>query len=209
MSLPQRNSRFFTSTQGKIVTLLRRVSRTVEELAQALDLTDNAVRAHLAALERDGLIQQHGKRRSSSKPASLYDLTPAAEELFSKAYVPVLRRLLEELRERVPAEEVEEILRSTSHRLAAIWPPPAGEMHARMERAVDAFNELGGLAEAEQRDGTYVIRGYSCPLAAVVPGHPEICRLAASLLAELVGMPVQEQCNRDNKASCCFVVHTA
>lgn len=209
MSLPQRNSRFFTSTQGKIVTLLRRVSRTVEELAQALDLTDNAVRAHLAALERDGLIQQHGKRRSSSKPAFLYDLTPAAEEFFSKAYVPVLRQLLEELSERMPAEEVEEILHSTSHRLAAMWPPPAGEAHARMGRAVDAFNELGGLAELEQRDGTYVIQGYSCPLAAVVPGHPEICRLAASLLTELVGMPVQEQCNRDNKASCCFVVHTA
>jgi predicted ArsR family transcriptional regulator len=209
MSLPQRNSRFFMSTQGKIVTLLRRASRTVEELAQELDLTDNAVRAHLAALERDGLIQQHGKRRSSSKPASLYGLTPAAEELFSKAYIPVLRQLLEELSEHLPAEEVEEILHSTSHRLAAMWPPPAGEVHARMERAIDALNELGGLAELEQRDGTYVIRGYGCPLAAVVSGHPAICRLAASLLTDLVGTSVQEQCNRDTKASCCFVVHTA
>src|SRR6266487_4983351 len=93
MRLSHRNQRFFASTRGRIVTLLRRSSHTVEELAQALDLTDNAVRAHLATLERDGLVHQHGKRRSSSKPASVYDLTPAAEELFSKAYGPVLRQL--------------------------------------------------------------------------------------------------------------------
>ena len=56
--MSQRNLRFFTSTRGKIITLLRRASRTVDELAQALDLTDNAVRAQLAALERDGLVQR-------------------------------------------------------------------------------------------------------------------------------------------------------
>jgi len=68
----QRNSRFFVSTRGKIATLLRRASRTVEELIQALDITGNAVRAQLAVLERDGLVQQSGTRRSSSKRASVY-----------------------------------------------------------------------------------------------------------------------------------------
>jgi predicted ArsR family transcriptional regulator len=208
MSPLQRNSRFFASTRDKILTLLRRASRTVEELAEALDLTDNAVRAHLMALERDGLVQQSGRRRSSSKPASVYDLTPAAEELFSKAYSPVLRQLLQELNERMPSEEVEEILRSTGRHLAAQWPIPRGELRARLEAAVSVLNALGGLAELERHKGTYVIQGYSCPLAALVPGHPEICRLAASLLTELVGMPVQEQCDRDEKVGCCFVVLT-
>ncbi len=209
MSPLQRNSRFLASTRGKILTLLRRASQTVEELAQALELTDNAVRAHLLVLERDGLVQQSGRRRSSSKPASVYNLTPTAEELFSKAYGPILRQLLAELNERLTAEEVEALLRSTGRHLAATWPLPSGEVHTRLERAVDALNELGGLAELERRDGIYVIQGYSCPLATVVPGHPEVCRLAASLLTELVGMPVQERCDRGEKASCCFVVSTA
>ena len=47
------NRWFFASTRGQIVTLLRRSSRTVDELTQALDLTHTAVRAHLASLERD------------------------------------------------------------------------------------------------------------------------------------------------------------
>ncbi len=208
MSFLQRNPRFFASTRGKIVTLLRRTSRTVEELAQALDLTDNAVRAHLATLERDGLVHQHGRRLSSSKPASVYELTEASEELFSKAYGPVLRQLLDELNERMTAEEVEALLRSTGRRLAATWPLPRGELHARLKAAVSVLDALGGLAELEQQNGTYVIRGYSCPLAAVVPGHPKVCRLAESLLTELVGMPVQEQCDRNEKVSCRFVVPT-
>lgn len=208
MSHLQRNLRFFASTRGKIVTLLRRASRTVEELAKTLDLTDNAVRAQLATLERDGLVQQHGRRRSSSKPASVYDLTPAAEELFSKAYSPVLRQLLEELNERMSAEEVEEILRSTGRRLVAQWPIPRGELHTRLEAAISVLDALGGLAELERRNGTYIIQGYSCPLAAVVPDHPEVCRLVESLLTELVGVPVQEQCDRNEKVSCRFVVPT-
>jgi len=192
--MSQTTPRLFASTRGKIVTLFRGASRTVEELAEALDLTDNAVRAQLAALERDGWVQQSGKRRSSSKPASLYTLTPAAEELFPKAYGPVLRQLLEELTQRLTVEDVEEILRSTGRRLAVQWSLPRGELHARVEAAVFVLNALGGQAELERRNGTYSIRGYSCPLAAAVPGHPEVCRLAETLLTSLVDAPVQERC---------------
>lgn len=204
--MSQRNPRFFASTRGKIVTLLRRASRTVEELAQELHLTDNAVRSQIATLERDGLVQQSGWRRSSSKPATIYDLTPAAEELFSKAYGPVLRQLLQELNERMEASEVEALLRATGRRLAAQWPLPRGELHARVEAAVSVLNGLGGLTELQRRDGTYIIQGYGCPLAAAVPGHPEVCRLVETLLTDLVGMPVHEQCERIETPHCYFVV---
>ncbi|MFL5701844.1 MAG: helix-turn-helix transcriptional regulator, partial [Ktedonobacteraceae bacterium] len=99
MPLLNWNQRFFESTRGRIITLLRRSSRTVEELAQALDLTDNAVRAHLATLERDGLVRQQGTRRGTGKPAFVYELTPETEQLFPKAYGSVLRELLHVLKE--------------------------------------------------------------------------------------------------------------
>src|SRR5436189_4171855 len=90
MPLANWNQSFLESTRGRIVTLLRRNNRTVEELAQELALTDNAVRAHLATLERDGIVQQRGARRGSGKPSYIYELTPEAEYLFPKAYGPVL-----------------------------------------------------------------------------------------------------------------------
>src|SRR4051795_11570127 len=86
--------RFLTSTRGRIVTLLRRGPRTVNELAEALGLTDNAVRAHLATLERDELVEQAGCRPGSRKPNVVYHLTAGAGQLFPKPYGPVLRELL-------------------------------------------------------------------------------------------------------------------
>jgi predicted ArsR family transcriptional regulator len=206
MQLSHGNQRFFASTRGRIVTLLRRSSHTVEELAQALDLTDNAVRAHLATLERDGVVQQSGARRGGSKPAYVYSLTPEAEYLFPKAYDQIFHQVLEVLSERMPSDEVETLLREVGRRVAARWNVPPGDLRARLEAAVSVLNELGGLAELEQCDGHYCIQGYSCPLAAAVPGHPEVCRLTETLLTELVDAPVQERCEYGETLRCHFIV---
>jgi len=205
MLLSSRNQRFFTSTRGQIITLLRRASRTADELAQALELTDNAVRTHLAALERDGVVQLRGLRRGGGKPAYVYALTLEGEQLFPKAYDPVLQHLLEVFSERISADEVETLLREVGRRMAGRWNIPSGELRMRLEAAVEVINELGGMAELEEVDGHSCIRGYSCPLAGVA-GHPSVCRLVETLLSELVGVPVQEQCDDDGVPRCCFTV---
>ena len=200
------NRWFFASTRGQIIALLRRSSRTVDELTQALDLTHTAVRAHLAALERDGLVQQHSERRGSGKPSSVYDLTPAAEYLFPKAYGQLLYQLLDVLQGRMTTEEVETLLREVGRRMATEWKLPPGNLRIRLEAAVEVLNELGGLMERETEGETLCIRGYRCPFAAVVREHPEVCDLAETLLSELVGVPVQEHCERTGPVPCRFVV---
>ena len=206
------NRQFFSSTRGQIITLLRRSSHTVEELAQELALTHTAVRAHLATLERDGLIQHHNERRGSGKPSAVYDLAPEADYLFPRVYSQLMYQLLEVLRERMTPDEVEMLLREVGRRMAAQWKIPRGKLRVRLEAAVEVLNELGGLMEREtagETGETLCIRGYRCPFAAVVPEHPEVCQLAETLLTELVGAPVQEQCDRNRKVSCRFVVPTA
>jgi predicted ArsR family transcriptional regulator len=204
--------RFVESTRGQIVTLLRRSNRTVEDLARALDLTDNGVRAHLAVLERDGIVRQRGSVRRSSgggKPAYVYELTQEGEDLFPKAYEPTLRRLLDILSDQLGPEESEALLRSVGRRLADEHTTWADGAHARLEAAVEVLNELGGLAELEERNDTVVIRGYSCPLAGVTPDHPEVCRMAESLVGEVAGVPVHERCDRGERPRCCFEVASA
>jgi predicted ArsR family transcriptional regulator len=146
--------RFFESTRGQIVTLLRRSNRTVEDLARALGLTDNAVRAHLAVLERDGIVRQRGSVRRCSgggKPAYVYELTQEGEDLFPKAYEPTLRRLLDIPSDQLGPEESEALLRLVGRRLAGEHSTRADGSHARLETAVEVLNELGGLAELEER----------------------------------------------------------
>jgi predicted ArsR family transcriptional regulator len=192
--------------------MLRRSKCTVEDLARALDLTDNGVRAHLAVLERDGIVVQRGSLRRTSgggKPAYVYELTQEGEELFPKAYEPTLGRLLDVLCERLGPEESEALLRSVGRRLAEEHSRWADGAHARLEMAVEVLNELGGLAELEERDGALVIQGYSCPLGGVTPEHPEVCRMAEALVAEVAGVSVQEQCERGERPRCCFEVASA
>jgi predicted ArsR family transcriptional regulator len=206
------DEKFFESTRGRMVRLLRRTGRTVEELARALGLTDNGVRAHLAVLERDGIVRQRGSVRRGSgggKPAYVYELTSEAEDLFPKAYEPALSRLLDILAERLGPDDSEVLLRSVGRRLVEGKTVPTGGTRARLEAAAGVLNELGGLAEVEEQDGTLVIQGYSCPLAAVTPDHPEVCRMAEALVVEVAGVQVHERCDRSERPRCCFEVASA
>jgi predicted ArsR family transcriptional regulator len=202
------DQRFFASTKGQVATLLRRGVATVEELARELGLTDNAVRSHLAALERDGLVTQTGVRRGTGKPAYTYALTPDAERLFPKAYGTLLSLMLDVLSERLPPDTLDDLLREMGHRLAVGQAPSTGDLRTRVDAAVALLGELGGLAEAEEQDEGYVILGCSCPLAAAVKGHPETCLLAEALLADVTGAPVRQTCDTQG-LRCRFEIGTA
>ncbi|HET7480710.1 MAG TPA: ArsR family transcriptional regulator [Rubrobacteraceae bacterium] len=205
--------RFFESTRGRLVTLLRRASRTVDELAADLGMTGNGVRAHLATLERDGLVRQGGSVRRSGggggKPAHIYELTPEARDLFPKGYEAVLGGLLDVLTEGVGDEGSKALLREAGIRMAGELGLPLGSVQERLQAAVGVLNRFGGLAELEEHDGAFVIRGYGCPLTAVVVEHPQVCDLVEALIAELTGMRVCECCERGEIPRCRFEVRSA
>jgi len=197
--------RLLGSTRGQVVALLRRSAQTVSDLAGQLGLSDNAVRLHLSGLERDGLVEPHGTRREwTGKPAVLYRATPEAETLFPKPYAQVLDHLLTVLEERSAAGELEALLREVGTRLGAAGQPVVGCRRERFEHAARVLTALGGLAEVQEFEGDVLLQGYSCPLGAVASAHPELCLLAESLVAALVGEPVQEQCDRGARPHCAF-----
>jgi predicted ArsR family transcriptional regulator len=201
--------RFLESTRGRVVALLRRGARTVDELAQALDLTDNAVRTHLATLERDGIVRQDGVRRGAGagKPAVIYEVHPDAEPLFSRAYPPVLTAVLDVLVSELPPDRAEDILRKVGHQIArASGGAAAGTLEERARAASSLLASLGGEIEVIAEDGQLRLKGYGCPLSATVSRRPELCRAVESLVSDVVGAPVREQCEHGERPRCCFVV---
>ena len=204
--------RFLETTRGRIVALLRCSPLTIEDLARALGLTDNAVRAHITTLERDGLVRPAGVRRGAGagKPATLYELPPEADLIFSRAYPAVLKAMLDELVDRMPAAGAEEFLRAVGRRLGEPLRPVAGATHReRTLAAVAVLNALGGAAELEEDGPAPVIRGCGCPLSAAGAERPETCRAVESLLSEVVGAPVRQCCRQGLRPSCCFEVAPA
>lgn len=208
MLLTRWSHKFYQTTRGRIVELLRRASLTVDQIATALGLTDNAVRSHLTSLERDGLVEQRvAKRGGVGKPAFEYRIAADAEPLFSQAYIPVLTQLLEVLRERLPPDELDRVMHAVGSRMAEGRAMTPGELEARVRKASALLDALGGATEVETReDGAIAIRGFSCPLSAAVQGHPEVCNAVEAMLSDVIGVPVHERCDRSDRPKCCFEV---
>ncbi len=209
MTAPAWDTRFFESTKGRIVDLLRQGVDTVDELAARLELTDNAVRLHLATLERDGVVRASGVRRGGGvgKPATLYEITPAAEPTFSRAYLPLLSALLEALGDRLGVRELRALMRDVGRRLGAGQPGVEGDARARAELASQVLNSLGGLTRVEAApDGTARVRGCGCPLSVAVEKREEVCVAVQTMLREVTGSEVKEHCDRSGKPQCQFIV---
>lgn len=200
---------FGGSTRGRIVALLRRGSQTVEELALQLGVTDNAVRAQLAQLERDGVVGAAGIRRDGAvgKPATLYGVAPQATTMFSSAYAPLLSSLLAELGDRMPRRQLEAVLRGAGRRLAPQLRDDA-TLDERVRAGAGLLMELGADADLVQTADGYEIRGHGCVLSDAVSTCASTCRAVEALLSEVTGAPVREHCDRDGAPHCRFTIPT-
>jgi predicted ArsR family transcriptional regulator len=203
------DSRFHDSTRGKIVALLRRGPRTVEELAADLSLTDNAVRLHLGTLERDGVVVAKGVRRGGGvgKPATEYEISAAAEPRFSEAYIPFLTSLLASVGNKLGSTELRAVMRDVGHRLAASSPDSGGDPYAKAQRASQLLNALGGVTTVEKEGNRYAIKGCSCPLSVAVNERAEVCLAVQTMLRDVTGLTVKEDCDRSERPRCHFVVN--
>lgn len=204
--------RILETTRGRVLALLRRDNMSADELAASLGLTDNAVRAHLATLERDGLVQPIGERREGrvGKPATLYAVTGEVETLLSKAYLPLLTALLAALGKRLTPPKLAELLRDVGSRIAADAGSTTGTLAERVQAASSLLNQLGGLSAVEEVDSgqSYLIQSRGCPVGTAVKTRPEVCEAIVALVAELTGAEVRSCCKREGQPSCCFEVHS-
>jgi len=200
--------RLFKSTRGKILNLLRTREWTVNELAEELRLTDNAVRAHLASLERDRLVTQSGMKPGTRKPHTTYALGSEAEQLFPKAYGPLVSLLMSIFSRHVKPANLRAGMRAAGRTVAQEYlrELKGKTRQQRIDAALGVLKELGSAASFREEGGRHFIYGNGCPIAAATANHPEACLLAESLLSEIIGAPVKEHCLRGPAPSCRFEV---
>ena len=181
---------------------------TADDLASRLEISASGIRAQLAAMERDGVVQQAGRRPGTTRPSRVFELTPEGEQLLSRAYVPLLTQLVEVLARDLPDDQLETLMRAAGRRLAGELSPrrSPGRLRARVRAASEALNERLGAVTHVEENGWYVIRGQGCPLSALTEKHPAVCRAMESLVEQVVGASAQECCDRSDRPRCCFKI---
>jgi predicted ArsR family transcriptional regulator len=202
-------------TRMRLLRLVRGASRSIGELAAALGISENAVRGHIAAAERDGLVRRTAyPRPSGGKPARLYELTPEAEELFPKAYAVAFSEFVRMLRDEDGDEAAIDRLRRVGRRLGARAAASAGgsatlagaSIASRVATAAAVLESSGGSVEVFEDAEGWTLRSDGCPLSGVVTRDPDVCALTESLVAEVTGSPVVETCRRNGRPRCAFQV---
>jgi predicted ArsR family transcriptional regulator len=182
------------STRQSILQLLRHHGQmTATELSQELNIGAVGVRQHLALLERDGLVEVVGLRRSIGRPSHLYKLTPEAEQCFPKSYDNLALNVLNYIEEQAGEEAVTEALSAHAERLFRTYATRL-EGKSRPEQVaelVNILNEEGHMSEYEQLDdGSFVITTHNCPIDCVARKYTQICLQEKRLYEELLGIAV-------------------
>jgi predicted ArsR family transcriptional regulator len=113
------------------------------------------------------------------------------------------------LKDRLDPKAIADVLREVGRSLAARQTSVKGSLENRARGAVKVLEALGGAARLEKEGDKLIIRSGSCPLAASVSEHPEVCQLAEALMTEIVGVPVKEGCDRDGPPQCRFEIKKA
>ncbi len=197
-----------SSPAGKVLAQLRHGSMTVEQIAKALRITDNAVRNQLRKLQGMGLATRTGTRPGASKPSALYGITLEGQVQFSTLYLPVLVQFLQVAEGRCAGAQLESLMSDTGKFLASRYPAPTGAMKNRVHAAARVFRSFGGVSEVRARNGALMIRSVACPLAALTSENPAACKVLAGFLAQYLAAPVTVCCDVEEEPRCCFEVST-
>jgi predicted ArsR family transcriptional regulator len=187
----------FGLRQQQLLTLLlqNKEGLTVEVLSKGLGITDNAVRQHLTALERDGVVVKGDTQSTGGRPEQLFGLTTAGYELFPRHYSWFAELLISSLREEHGTEALRERLegmgkavgRQVATRLAAVK-----DRAERIRALSGIMRELGYQSGSiDQANGKLpAIEATNCVFHSLAQRDPEVCYFDLALMSEVVGSDV-------------------
>ncbi|MCX7624425.1 MAG: metalloregulator ArsR/SmtB family transcription factor [Thermomicrobium sp.] len=200
------------STREQLLTLLKKSEGlTADQLARLLGITSMAVRKHLAALERDGLVTTSLLRRKVGRPARLYRLSEQADPLFPQQYDAMLTEVLYDLADLDGPAKVELLLRRRAERAGAVLARELDgtpTLRDRVRRLAETLDALGYYTTWEELDGeSFRLCQYHCPIRQVAARFPVTCEAEVELYRRLLRADVERRCRLvAGDPCCCYVI---
>lgn len=192
--------------------LRRRGSLTTDRLVEATGLSKTATRAHLLALERDGLIaRETAVRDGLGRPPVAFRLTTKGGALFPTRDPELLAGLLAFLEREGAQRWVERFFGEVWEERRERWKlregAPLAERVAALEEllAANDFMPVVELVRSAQGKARVRVRECNCPLPAAVRATKIPCRLEGKFLADVLeGRLCSAQTARDRSQTCQF-----
>lgn len=170
---------------------------TVDELSRRLEITRNAVRQHLSALESDGLIEPGISRPSGGRPEQLYVLSDEGKEIFPRQYSWFAELVVESIRDEAGEEVLKERLDRMGKRIADQLrneTAPAANHHDQVEKLAGIMQSMGyATGGATVSEGESVIEADNCVFHNLAMKNPDICRFDLAMMSSFTDSEVDHQ----------------
>jgi predicted ArsR family transcriptional regulator len=189
-------SETFGASRNRLMRHLLRNKQgaSIDEMASAVGVTRTAVRQHLAALMRDGLVAGGETRPTGGRPEQLYVLSPQGREEFPRRYSWFAQLLIEAIQR----EHGTSGLRVRLGRIAAAvvaqirqGAPAIGSRREKVQALAGLMDNLGYDAHtARDLEGAPTIEADNCVFHELATKNPEICHFDLALLSGYTGSKV-------------------
>lgn len=197
------NNFMVNPTRERIIEYLQTQRRcTVPQISDAFHMTRANMRYHLEKLVADGTVEVSRPlvpARVRGRPVQVYQLAVSSRPSNLPQLVDILLNQL----------TGEEQLQQIAAALAADGDIPR-HVTQRISRVVQILNLKRYQArwEAHAQAPRIILR--NCPYAAVLANHPELCRMDAYMLEQLLNLPVEQLARMDifdsQPPACIFAV---
>jgi DeoR family suf operon transcriptional repressor len=192
-------------------TLLLNQKCTVNELAEAVDINPISVRHHVNKLEAEGLIQSEEERHGVGRPHLVYSLTPKGMEQFPQRYLQLTLRLLEQLKEHLTPQMINELFQELAIGIAGDLTKDINledlNLEQRLKLLQEVLTEEGFMVNIIKENGDYYLVEASCPYHHIGENNPEICVVDQELIAHFVSAPPQRvECILDGDKQCKYLI---
>ncbi len=201
-------------TQEAVLVFIKRMGEvTVADLCKELGITSMAVRRHIAALQKDGLVDSRIVRQSRGRPTYHYKLTEKAEGLFPTGFQNLAVDLLDVVYEQSGDTGVMDLLSRRNDKMADRFKSrvTAKDMKGRVAEVAKIFSENGYMTEWETLpDGNFIIFQRHCAVHDLALQYQQLCVLEPQLMENLLGVKVtRQQYILKNDPVCGYVVPNA
>ena len=164
------------------------------QLAERLGLTAMAVRQHLYALQKEGLVTAEERPVPIGRPAKFWQLTREADHLFPDAYAELSVALIDSVKDAFGDEGLDRVLVSRCARQRVDYEKrikSKDSLEKKLKELAKVRTEEGYMAEVRrEEDGSYLLVENHCPICAAANACQGFCTTELDLFRSVLGSEV-------------------
>ncbi|WP_305907945.1 HTH domain-containing protein [Methylomarinum sp. Ch1-1] len=186
-----------SSRQHQILELLmkNKTGLSIDEIANALDISRTAVQQHFVAIENEDYIRKNTLNKTAGRPVTIYVITDKGINYFPKQYAWFSELILSDLQDEIGPERFRGYMQRLGIRLAEKLRDrfEGKNLEMRLEELLVIMTELGYQVETtDNGDPDHIhMQAHNCVYHDLAQQHQEICQFDIALMSNLLDRNVE------------------